>query len=154
MFARVYTLSLLLSPWGMFASGSCSPAIAVTLSWVMCTPCHYCYCRGLCSHRGHVRPCVHPVTTAIAVGYVRIGVMFACGRCYRLPLQGLETLLLLLPYLMPAPRPSARALPGETNRHGRGLCSHVPVVIAGRCGDWTLFLVLCRATQPTFGTGV
>ena len=79
--------------------------------------------------------------------------MFARDRCYRLPLQGLETLLLLL-YLISVPRPSARALPGETNRYGRGLCLHVPTVIAGRCRDWTLFLVLCRATQAAFGTGV
>ena len=78
--------------------------------------------------------------------------MFARDRCYRLPLQGLETLLLLL-YLISVPRPSARALPGETNRYGRGLCLHVPTVIAGRCRDWTLFLALCRAKQSTFGMG-
>ena len=111
MFARVYTLSLLFSPWVISAPG-------------------------------HVPPGVQSVAT-IAVGYVRIGVKFARGRCYRLPLQGLETLLLLLLYLMSVPRPSAWAFPGETNRYGCGLCAHVPSVIAGRCRDWTVFLVLC-----------
>ena len=104
MFARVYTLSLQLSPRVMFAPGPCSPAIVVILLWVLCTPWHYCYRRGLCSHRRHVHPCVHPITSAIAVGYVRIRVMYARGRCCRLPLQGLETLVLLLLYLMSMPR--------------------------------------------------
>ena len=68
-----------------------------TGTWVMCTPCRYCYRRGLSSHRGHIRPCVHlvatifardrcstimdyvvrPVATTIAVGYVSTGIMFA-----------------------------------------------------------------------------
>ena len=191
MFARVHNMSRLLSPWVIFASGTCSPVVAVlachcrvmfarnrcytivgyvyalsvltVLSpWAVfapgscspvCTPCLYRYRRGLRSHRGHVRPCVQPVATVIAVGYFRIGVMFARGRCYRLPFQGLGTLLVLLLYLMSVPRPSARALPGETDRYGCGLCSHVPAVIAC-CRHWTLFLVLCRATQSTFGTRV
>ena len=175
-YAYALPLLLVLSPWAAFVPGSCSP---------VCTPCRYSYRRGLCSHRGHVRPqsllyycgyCVHPgtiaiavgyvrtgvmftrvytpITSAIAVGYVRIRVMYARGRCCRLPLQGLETLVLLLLYLMSMPRLSARALPGQTNRYGRALCSHVPAVIDCRFQDWILFLVLCRATQSTFCTGV
>ena len=75
----VYPLSLLvLSPWAVFAPGSCSP---------VCIPCHYCYRRGLCSHRGHVRLCVHPVTTAIAVDLSAPGscspVCATCRYCYR-----------------------------------------------------------------------
>ena len=68
-----------------------------TGTWVMCEPCRYCYRRGLSSYLGHVRPCVHPVATifardrwstivgyvvhpvatAIAMGYVATGVMVA-----------------------------------------------------------------------------
>ena len=69
----LYTLSQLLSPWAMFPPGSCLP---------VCTPGQDCYRRELRSHRGDVRPYLHPVATAIAEGYVVIGVMFARNRCF------------------------------------------------------------------------
>ena len=69
----LYTLSQPLSPGAMFPPGSCLP---------VCTPGQDCYRLELRSHRGHVRPCLHPVSTAIGVGYVLIGVMFARNRCY------------------------------------------------------------------------
>ena len=81
----VNTLSLLLSPWDMLAPGSCSP---------VCTPGQDCHRRELCSHRGHVRPCLHPVATVFAVGYAHIGVMFTRHRCYTI--VGYEYALSLL----------------------------------------------------------
>ena len=78
------------------ASAIAVGCVRIGVMFAVCTPRHYCYRRGLSSQQGHVRPCVHPVATATTVGFVRIGVMSALGRCYRWPLQGLETLLLLL----------------------------------------------------------
>ena len=112
MFARVYTLSLPRSPWVTFAPGSCSPVR---------TTCRYCYRRGLFSHRGHVRPWSllslaisgvgNPVGAAALPyvrapslrtgftrrdGQVRLWVMFARARCYRL-LSALDPVLGAVP---------------------------------------------------------
>ena len=109
MFARVYTLSLLFSPWVMFAPGSRSPA---------CTNCRYCYRRRLCSHRGQVRSWSllslaiagvgNPVVAAalpyvsapsLRTGFprrdeqVRSWVMYAHALGYRWSLSGLDRVL-------------------------------------------------------------
>ena len=71
MFARVYTLSLLLSPWVMFALGSCSPVVAVIAcqcrGWKPCC----CCCPTLCQHPVPLHG-LYPVRrTGTVVGYVR-----------------------------------------------------------------------------------
>ena len=66
MFACVYTLSLLLSPWTVFAPGSCSP---------VCTPCHYCY------RRGFVRTGVMFTSVCNLSLLLSPWVMFAAGSC-------------------------------------------------------------------------
>ena len=120
-YAYALPLLLVLSPWAAFVPGSCSP---------VCTPCRYSYRRGLCSHRGHVRPqsllyycgyCVHPGTIAIAVGYVRTGVMFT--RVYTLS-------LVLSPWVMFA----------------SGSCTPVVAVVACHCRGWKPWCYCCSTS--------
>ena len=111
------TLVLLLSPWEMFVLGSCSPVDACYRLYVVAVIA--CYSRGS-----------DPVATAIAVGYVRTGVMFARTRCDRLLLRGVAA---VVQYVAAALPPGLRPA-GRTN------------TIVGCARTYTM-LSLCRCRE-------